>query len=348
MDQTEGIVWEQYVDYPIVRGVEQKNNQLFVADNNGSIYSLWMDTGTLVWKINPGSGSEGLIALCPDDSSLVAASILGSSTRIRRHSYLDGSISFVTNILSFSAKDSYLADSGNLVLHSDKKIAVYNLSNDTCQVIDYTVYGANNIAAVVKGGFNYYLVETNSTIQVLDSSFGWIRTLPFSSSADFYGSADFYSSTSSYLYLATETGIRQMQVPFGPAIFSGDGRKIYYSGLVLDSGYLYTAFADSTKGIAKYDTSLSLMRSGTLSAKVSYSPIAYSSSTSTVSAVDDSGILNIFDKNTMNMVYNKYIGFLGEPYLKIGQDSSGSIFIPLTSPAKITCYSLNYAISQRR
>ena len=114
---------------------------------------------------------------------------------------------------------------------------------------------------------------------------------------------------------------------------------------------IYSFLSGEELGIRKFNISYDLSENtfAPTYTGITYSPVILSENLSAVSIIDDNGILNIFNKDDGRYIYSKYIGVINRPFLKIAEDYEGkSVFIPVSSPAKIACFSLEYAISQKR
>jgi hypothetical protein len=79
-----------------------------------------------------------------------------------------------------------------------------------------------------------------------------------------------------------------------------------------------------------------------------YTPIILSEPLDITFFLDSRGALEIIDNRTGSYLGSRFFGTIDRPFLKTAKDyTSKSIFIPLSSPAKIFCYSLKFAVSQK-
>lgn len=351
MDQQEGIIWDVYTDAPVTCGIEIKDNNIYCADSFANLYSFWIDTGSKRWKRT--LGSETITGIYPDNNNLIVISVTPSKTFVRYYSYDEGNIVFQTN-LDLVVRDTYLADGNRLILHTSSKLVVWHLADGSVEVRDYSVYlNLNPIKTVIRGTDCFYLVTDKSRIVKIGSDFSHIGSYADFEGETFSGSALYLNYN---LYLAGPNGIRvlpSMGKPYGSAM-SG---RISYSPLTALSDpfstVIYSGVSDSRRfGIGRYSQTISDVAQDWFRATiapVTYSPIAYSDSLSVVAVVDDSGTLNVYDAVSGKYVYSRYVGIINQPGLSFKNDYfSKSVFVPVSVPSKIVCYSLYYAVNHRK
>ena len=140
------------------------------------------------------------------------------------------------------------------------------------------------------------------------------------------------------IYISTTDGVKVLDAikwenagidRADPVLFNGQS-----TGLVKKSGDKHLLFSSQ---------SFRLPSGGN-----SYSPIFQSETLGIAAYIDSKGFINVVDSRTGYFVFSKFIGMMDRPFLKISSDYlSKSVFIPLSSPAKIFCYSLKFAASQK-
>lgn len=351
MDQQEGVIWDVYTAAPVTCGIEIKDNNIYFADAFANIYSLWIDTGSTRWKRT--LVSETVTGIYPDNNNLVVVSVNSSMTIIRYYSYNEGNIVFQTN-LDLVVRDSYLSDSGRLILHTSAKLVVFDLTGGKTDVYDYSLYlNMNEIKTLIKGNGFYYIITGKSRILKVNDKFEFLGVSADFEGEPFYGSALYLNYN---LYLSSPTGIKVLP-PIGQPYRSSMNGQISYSTMTAVSDpfstVIYTGLSGTSRfGLGRYSQNMSDISEDwyrqTFSS-VTWSPVVYSDTLSVVAALDDSGMLNVFDAASGKFVYSKYLGIITRPDLKFKNDYySKSIFIPVSSPAKIVCYSLYYAVNHRR
>jgi hypothetical protein len=212
---------------------------------------------------------------------------------------------------------------------------------------------SDNIVSVVQGGGNYYLVTQKASVIILNGSFSSPLSVDNSGLGYvFYGPAIY--NNNGYLYMATSGGIKAINnsgtfnntsISRGASSYS----QFFYNPINLITGFI--------GGFGNYNFStINLGENWFVPVspqQILYSPIVQSYFTSTLSFVDNSGYLNIYDAGNSStkasFIYSQYIGTIDIPNLKIAKDSSeNTIFVPISSPPSIVSFSLNWALSQRQ
>jgi hypothetical protein len=351
LDQQNGVVWEANTESPVTSGIEQWDNNLFYADSFGNIVSLWMDTGNIHWKRT--LLSESILGLYTGSNDLVAVSVTPTYSAVRYYSYNEGNINFETN-LNLALKDTYTVDGTKLILHTPTKLVVFNLNDGHSEIHDMVLYLNNDsIVSVVKGNGCYYLITARTRVVKVNLTFSMVNMYTDFEGTSFHGSALYLNNN---LYIASEAGIKvipSMGMPYSSPVTG----KILYSPMLAVNDpfrtFLFTGVASSQRyGMGRYTQAISDLSEDwfkqTFSA-VSYSPMVYSDALSVAATVDDSGLLNIYDSVTGKYVYSKYVGIVNQPNLKFQKDYfAKSAFIPVSSPSKIICYSLYFAVNKNK
>jgi hypothetical protein len=310
-----------------------------------------MDTGSIRWKRT--LASETVLGLYTGTNDLVAVSITPTVSTVRFYSYNEGNIDFETN-LNLILKDISTVDDVKLIMHTSAKLAVLNLNDGHTEIYDLTLYLNNeSIKSVAKGNSCYYVITEKSRVVKISLGFGMVTYYTDFEGTDFYGSVLYLNNS---LYLATAAGIKVIP-SMGTPYNSSMSWKIKYSSMLAVndsfSVFLFAGLADSQRyGLGRYTQAISDLSEDWFKqtyTAVTYSPIAYSDTLYVMAALDDSGILNIYDSASGKYIFSKYIGIINQPNLKFKSDYfSRSVFIPVSSPSKIVCYSLYYSVYKNK
>ncbi len=346
MDATQGVVWETYLSAPPIEGIEVNNNNLYVGDSLANLYSIWMDTGKIRWERN--LNYENITTLYPGSSGLYVVTSKPASSILRIFSYNDGTVLYQTN-LNIGISEGYMADESGLILYASNKIAIVKTNDNSISIFDYSAY-INNAASIVKGKNVYYIIDNNCNIIEVNASFSYSRMYSFPTGS-FNKSAAFFNGS---LFLSTSEGVKILNTITWSSNTSLVNWKIQYSPILfdsLDSTFYIASGTVQKQGFGKSDGTTGLAEEWFAStfSPISYSPMVLSENLSIAAGFDDNGIFYVFDKVKGSFINSKYLGIIDKPNLKIAEDYFGrAVFIPLTSPAKVVCYSLYYAMTQKK
>lgn len=348
-DREDGVIWSVETDGAVTCGIEIQGNSAYFADEFASIYSLWIDSGLLRWKRT--LAEEKILALHPAPDSLVVVSTTAlDTTMIRHYSYREGGIMFQTNLV-LKAEGLSPADGPDLLLHSADSIVRYRTAEGRAEVFRLGPF-AGGLRAVVKSGSGWYAVSAKSVVAGLDPSFGLLRTWTEFEGLNFSGSA-FYRNH--ILFFATDAGVKALSSS-GAAYHTSMSWAVPSSPLLPVSGPYESAFFTASAspqraGLGKYQVVLNDVAEEwfrPLASSVTLSPVAFSDTLSVVAAVDDTGVLNVFNAETGAYVNSRHVGIINRPGLKFGLDYfSKSVFVPASAPSRVVCYSLYYAVNKR-
>lgn len=351
MDQQEGVIWDVDTEASVTCGIEIKDNNIYFADSFANIYSLWIDTGSMRWKRT--LSAETVTGIYPDHNNLVIVSVNSTRTMIRYYSFDEGNIVFQTN-LGVIVKDSYLISGSKMILHTASKLVVFNLNDGHTDIYDYSLYlNLNGIRTAVRGTDCYYLVSDQSRIVKVRDDFHTMSVYSDFEGDAFNGSALYLNYN---LYLAGPKGIKVLP-SMGKPYSSAMSGQISYSPMTAIADpfntVIYSGLSDSQRyGIGRYSQTISDVAEDWFRqtfAAVTWSPIAYSDTLSVVAVLDDGGMFIVYDAKSGKFIYSKYIGIINKPGLTFKNDYySKSVFLPVSSPAKIVCYSLNFAVNHRK
>lgn len=117
LDQTDGVVWETPVNAPIVCGVEKQGNKIYCADQEGSIYAIWVDSGMISWKRT--LSNEKVIAIYPSDESLYVISSNTERQLVRQYDSEAGMIISMKS-LGQSGSAGYLSENQKRIIDPAK------------------------------------------------------------------------------------------------------------------------------------------------------------------------------------------------------------------------------------
>lgn len=344
-DIGEGIIWERNLNSSPSHGIEVHENSVYFSDSSGNIYSCWMDSGFLKWKRASGNKKILSFFLVENGVAVIYKDTSNDSSLLRIYSFDNGIIKYETKI-PFTPKESYLSDNGKIILHSSNSIITIDRKSLRYSITQLPILF--NIISVIKGDNSYLVIDEHSRIIETDLLFKYKRAF-LSFNSTFMGNAVYYHGN---LFLSTSSGIKGIHLPskkilspiFLPSssasmilsedtsslfIYSGSVQKIYFTGR---EEYTIVDNLSIIEEPSKY-----------------LSPMFISKALKVLVTIDRNGYLNILDSRSGHFIYSRYVGNIEKPFLKIAPDySEKAIFIPLTSPAKILCYSLSYALLKNK
>lgn len=337
-DQGEGVIWQKDLSYPPVAGIELHGANMFFADESGALYSCWIDTGFINWK-RQLFGEEIRMIFVTGSGLGVISQKAGSMASVYRIFTFEQGISVFETNLTQNIRDSYNSNDGFILVHSPSRVVRISGDGRTVKTWDLSRY-TGNIVTFAYWGLNYYAIDGNSRILRFDPSLRLTGTFTgfkgaFGGDANYYDGKIYMTSTSVKILntVSWMPETAQIESPGSPENILFDGKA---SGLLKKAGpgEKYLLFSN--------------MSFLTPPGGGSYSPIVHSDSLGVAAFIDSKGFLNVVDSRTGYFVYSKFIGMMERPFLKVSRDyNSKSVFIPLSSPAKIFCYSLNFAASRK-
>lgn len=353
LDDVKGVLWSSTVDYRISRGIEQHDDAIYFADTNGGIYCLGMDTGSTLWKWR--LSNQNIEMICAGGSYLyVVASQTNGTALLYTYNYSDGiQSSSSPRSFPFIPSPKYVLDGNKIITFSESRIAV--IDDITLSINSNTSPGVSGIADLVKGSYNWYAITTNCTVTELTPSFNFYNTSLNISGKAYRGSVFFLNN---YLYTATDDGVKILDTRSSMNLIpSITVNSVTPTGMIYDpdnSGTFYLAYSGGqgslSRGIAAYSTNnFSARWQYTTLADVNAGTIFLSRSLKAIGIVDDSGYINIFNRQNGSVVFqNLYLGVTDMAGLKFPLDYlGGNVFIPINSPStKIVCYSIDWAMKQ--
>jgi len=339
-DSSEGVIWQKNLKYPPSAGIEIHSDNLYFADVSGAIYSCWIDTGFINWKRQLKREDIRMIFITDSGLGVISKKIRAKTSIYRIFSF-DRGISIMETNLPQNIRDSYSSDNGKIIVHSQSGAVVISGDGRDLEVLDLSKY-SRNIASFALWGGSYYAVEGNSKIMRFDPSFhstGSFRAF----TGTFTGNAVYDSGR---IYISTSEGIKILNtVSWKAESASNDfqdlSKRVLFDGAA--SGIVKKNAGPGERYLLFSDLSFRMPPGSS-----SYSPVLHSDTLGIAAFINTKGFINIVDSRTGYYVYSKFIGMIERPYLKIPSDyNSKSVFIPLSSPAKIFCYSLKFAASQK-
>lgn len=340
MDISEGVIWEKNLPSPPVAGIEINDNNLFFADASGNIYSCWMDSGLINWKRKLNRENVQLLFTDKSGLSVISCKPDAASSFLRTYSFEQGIVSFETNI-PFITKDSYTADPLGIIVHTSNKIIVINSIEKRIELFSIPP-NIQNITAVIRGGDLFYLIDDKSKVYQTDPAFRFIKGY-YQFNGYFSGNASYYKSR---LYISTSEGTKILNTLAWTSESAILNWNTGASAFLFDSSGT-TLFTNSDNKDLNYHLFSDFTFNS--SSAASYSPLILSQPLSITAFIDSKGNLTLMDSRTGHYINSKFVGSIDRPFLKIAKDyNSKAVFIPLSSPAKIFCYSLDFAASQKK
>jgi hypothetical protein len=339
MDMTTGMIWQKELTSPPSTGIEVHSDSLFFADSSGTLYSCWTVTGQLNWKRT--LKNENIVMIFPLDAGLgvIASRDPSPFSTYRIYSYDTGIITFETN-LELKPRDTYASDGNGVIVHSADAVLMIGEGGRKITLYDLSAY-SRKIVTFAKWDNYYYLIDGSSRIFRFDNDM-MPSGQSFTLGGIFSGNAVYYENR---IYISSSAGLKIVDTAPWSVESSENGFKdeslppvIVFTGT---AGLFNNRISSKTNYYIYSDLSFK-------SIDENYSPFILSESLGVASFIDSKGYLEIIDRSTGRYIHSRFIGSVDRPFLKIARDyQSKSIFIPMSSPAKIFCYSLNFAVSQK-
>ena len=355
--QNEGVLWEYTLTGAPVCGVVRWGNYVFVADDFGKIYSIGMDTGLTRWSIR--LSNETILFLHFTDKYLYVVSKNqknNNDPKLRVYNPSDGIMqqSETTNlpIVPFSDYLTFTNTSGDteMMIHNSNTIATINLSTHKMTTKDLSA-DLDRITKMIYADKYFYMINADSKVVQYDSFYSRIAASTPTINTKFYGSAAIYKN---YLILGTDKGVSLLDTSsslFQSGLKNEEG-SIKYSPISVDlyKTCFYVGYNSyPLSGIVKFNPENSSLKQEWYFKtfySVTYCPIVVSSFLGVVAFIDDSGELNVVDRDKGASVYNKQFGVMDVRGMNIAMDyNAKTIFVPLSAPTKVVAFSLSYAMT---
>ncbi len=340
-DSSEGIIWQKDLKSPPSAGIEIHADNLYFADESGTIYSCWIDTGFINWKRRMIDEKIKMIFITDSGLGVISQKIGGGPrpSIFRIFTFEKGIAVFETN-LQANIRDSYDSDNADVIAHSPSCAVLISRTGKNIKICDLSSY-TKDIVAFASWGGSYYAIDGDSRILRFNPSMRQTGSYVFK--GIFSGDAVYDNGR---IYISTDSGVKILNtVTWSPESAENDITGL--SKPVLFDG-MSAGLVKKTAGPSQRYFLFSNQSFKTPPGSNSYSPIIYSDTLGVAAFIDQKGYLNIVDSRTGYFVYSKFIGNINRPFLKVSKDyRSKSVFVPLSSPAKIFCYSLKFASSQK-
>lgn len=360
LGETEGVVWDYTLDYEIVAGIEEYDNLLYFADSGGRIYSIWKDTGNLRWYIDLSnenilmihSAQEGVFVISQTNKTDV-------NSILRLYSIQTGILGYEKTI-PIAPIDDYMieihdVDKSRIVIHSTNK-KIVTIALDTGTIAQYQDNSLLvDIRCILKGDdTEYFLIDSEGSLVRVDTSFDFPSTRVQFDSREFNGSAIYVADNGTKrVYIGNSAGVDIVDTITLQPLASTIDKAVKYSPMLWDvlDKTLYVVFSSYPKaGIGKYNSisdGVSEIWPYIANGSVVYAPMVYSQTLEVIAFLDDNGTLTVLNGFDGSLITEKlFLGTIDRPFMKIPKDyHEKTIFIPISSPRSIVCYSLDYAAS---
>lgn len=367
----EGVVWQRFIFGEITHGVEQNDELIFYADDDNSVHAIYHRTQGIKFTRSFSNQIVDTIYSAGEELYIITHIEDAENSTLWAYHTDEGLLrDLVTLPLVPTGKYTTFTnndDEHKLVVHSDTKIAIINLTNlqyEAKENLGGDKYiGHDGIGAIVYarvGPFNEKLlvVTKNSRVVKFDENHGSYLSDSNpdhyqSTGADFYGSAVYNDG---YLYIGDSSGIQIMAVDNGQWP-TGEDYEVMYPNLQLsaDREYLYAALQDYPHaGLVKYEIDSSTGKLDEIwtydtFGNVSYGSVMIHEFNGIGAVLDDEGNLYSIDLDDGSLIFQKQIGMINTPYLKAAvDDGEGIMFIPVNVPSKIVCYSFNWVFGYQQ
>ncbi len=336
MDTTEGMIWQKDLPLPPAAGIEIYSNNLFFADSGGTLYSCWIDTGRINWKRTLSRERAIMLFAMKSGLGVISTGRERQGSLFRIYSYDRGIIGYETN-LSIKPRDYYSTDGTNILVHSGNAAVIIGDKYGEIRLADFSRY-SDNIVTFAKWGGYFYIIDNRSDIFRFDGHMnpagpGLRLGGKFDGNAAYYDDRIFLSASDGLKIVNTdswspENADQDFKNGTPPVIFGGSlGLKNRRKALK------YYIFSDLSFKTADEN---------------SYTPLIMSGTIGVAAFIDSKGFLEVIDSSTGRYVGSKFVGTIDRPFMKTAIDyGAKSIFLPVSSPAKIFCYSINFAASQK-
>jgi hypothetical protein len=339
VDANDGLIWQKDLQYPPCAGTEIHSDNLYFADESGTIYSCWIDSGLIKWKRRLNNESVRMIFITGSGLGVISGQQGGAAktSTFRIYNFERGICVFITN-LPWAIRDSYFSDGTNIIVHWPSGAAVLNGDGTKIDPYDLTQYATNIVTFAAWEGY-YYAIEGNSSIIKFDRSMHPVRTFDSFTGSGYSGD---FAYDNGRIYISTTGGVKALDtVKWDPVDIDNGTDPVLFNGA--SAGLVKRQSGPEDKYLLYSSMSFRIPPRGN-----SYSPLVQSGSLGIAAYIDPKGFINVVDSRTGYFVYSKFIGMIDRPFLKVSSDYlSKSVFIPLSSPAKIFCYSLKFAASQK-
>lgn len=364
LNQTQGVYWEEFLDYPVSKGLVLYGNRLFFSDDSQSLLSYFVESSSPAWKFKLSNAViSGLYAW--ESGLYVFLKYTNTGQAVLQKRMLEnGVINMETNCVLVPSSE-LIRDGNYLYYHSASNVLRLSLINDEIitnntplsldpedrieALFDLPSPYSDKLIAVTR---NCSLIRISKSTLVPDTPVSDIKNNPF------YGSGVIAGYR---LYLGTSNGLRCYDFQYNQSVNTTIDRPVFKGGIVYDptEQVIYAAhgssgsFLTSTYNIGSYIISPS---TGALSEKwyqsasfsyYNYSPVVFSYYTGALAAIDESGALHVQDKNTGALKISKFMGSL-DRRLRFPMDLTERYFyLAVANPTpKLACYSIDWAMNQ--
>jgi hypothetical protein len=362
LDSTEGESWSEQLDNPIVCGIITNGSYLYFADSAGSVFCYDMSSGLLHSKFQLSNQTVEAMTVYGGYQYIITSNANDGSNYL--YTYDNNGVQQSSQYFPFTPGNSVLdSSSGLFYAYNGLSFAVINLtSNPTYSTYAFGVTGSGNgVSSFVKGdSLNWYAVTTNCGVYVLNSpSFNNPAQKTVNGITGSYLLTCNAVYANSYLYLGTSAGVLIVSTSSFTSSSSGFSDPVSSTGMVYDAANscLYIAYAQNatSHGIACQTINGSSLgnpwsenRSTTYD--LANSSIFFSTTYNAVGFLDDSGYIDIYNRQTGAPAYQTtlYLGTENCTGLTAPMDSTGEyVYLPVNSPnPKLVCYSVEWAMQQ--